>query len=319
MKPDAMTSLRAANPAAVDPDRGGEPVAQAALQRILDTPLAAPSKPRRVVGSRGLVLVLAVFTLGVGGALAATDPMGWWSSNPTEARYHLNANMRVRTPTAQQIRCESSGAGMFHCTSAHENCYQVGQRAPYCKLSGAGLPYTKIDAIRAPPSSSVLSRAGFGKAISKALSARTMTPAKAARFRADVARVPDSFFTELRLGERYGTYGSGGATRDGKTRVPPLGQPGTLVCTAAGRGLSCQDLNGDVSAPIGAGVYDAVPGPGWRWVRSPRYIGGLPPGIHFTRTEYQVLIDLARFATASSGPRVTKVQAKPIRVIHLKH
>ena len=43
MHPDAITRLRAANPAAVDPGLGREPVAQAALQQILDSaPETAP-------------------------------------------------------------------------------------------------------------------------------------------------------------------------------------------------------------------------------------------------------------------------------------
>jgi hypothetical protein len=244
--------------------------------------------------------VFAVLVLGVGGALAATDPLGWWSSNPNEARYRVNPNVRVPTPTAQQIRCRAGGAGRFSCTPAHENGYQVGQQAPYCKPSGTGLEYEKIDAIPAPQSSSVISRDGFEHAIAKALSARTMTIAQAAQFRADLARVPDGFFAELRLAGQYGTYGGGGETRNGLTRVPPPGQPATLVCTDAGPELSCQDLNGDAAAPVGAGVYGATPGPGWRTVRSPRYIGGLPPTVHFTRAEYQVLIDLARFGTSTS-------------------
>jgi hypothetical protein len=314
-----MTRLRAANPATVDPEHGRDPVAQAALQRILETPPpAAPSAASRRVSARGLALVFAMLVLGVGGALAATDPMGWWSSNPGEAHYHVNANSRVRTPTAQDVRCRIGGVGLFRCTPVHENCYQVGRKAPYCKLSGTGLPYTKIDAIPAPPAGSLFSRAGFKMAISKALAARTMTPAQAAQFRADVAHVPDSFFTELRLAAQYGTY-SGGETRDGETRVPPRGQPAMLVCTIAARGLRCEDLNGDPTTPVGAGVYSAEPGPGWRWVRTPRSIGGLPPGIHFTPAEYRVLIDLVRFGTTtSSGSSTSPKQAKPARIIHLK-
>ena len=88
--------------------------------------------------------------------------------------------------------------------------------------------------------------------------------------------MPDGFFTELRVAGQYGTYGTGGETKNGRTRVPPVGQPATLVCTDAGRGLSCQDLNGYADAPVGAGVYSAVPGLGWRTVRPPRSIGGLP-------------------------------------------
>jgi hypothetical protein len=316
---DAITRLRAVNPAAVDPGLGREPVAQAALQRILDSPPeTAPPAARRPLTSRGLVLVLAVVVLGVGGALAATDPMGWWSSNPSEVHYRVNPDARVPTPAAQQIRCTAGGGRRLRCTPQQERCYQVGQRAPYCKLSGTGLAYQKIDAIPAPPSNSVLSRAGFTKAIAKALAARTMTAAQAARFRADLARVPDGFFTELRLAGQFGTYGSGGDTQTGKTLVPPVGQAATLVCTNVGRGLSCQDLNGDADAPVGAGVYSAVPGPGWHTVRTPRDIGGLPPGVHFTNAEEQVLIDLLRFGMTRSGSSSRGGQAKPVQIIHLK-
>ena len=56
MHPDAITRLRAVNPAAVDPDLGREPVAQAALQRILDSPPetvpSAARAPPHVSGPR---------------------------------------------------------------------------------------------------------------------------------------------------------------------------------------------------------------------------------------------------------------------------
>jgi hypothetical protein len=318
MHPDSITRLRAVNPAAVDPGLGREPVAQVSLQRILDAPPETAPVARRPLTSRGLVLVLAVLVLGVGGALAATDPLGWWSSNPGEAHYHVNPDARVPTPAVQQIRCTAGGGGRLRCTPQQERCYQVGQRTPYCKLSGTGLPYQKINAIPAPPSNSVFSRAGFTKAITKALAARTMTAAQAARFRADLARVPDGFFTELRLAGQYGTYGSGSETKNGRTQVPPVGQAATLVCTDAGRRLACEDLNGDADAPVGAGVYSAVPGPAWRTVRTPRYIGGLPPGVQFTDAEEQVLIDLGRFGTMTSGSSSHGGQARPVPIIHLK-
>jgi hypothetical protein len=319
MHPDAMTRLRAVNPAAVDPGLGREPVAQAALQRILDSPpeMSSPAA-RRPLTSRTFVLVLAVLVLGVGGAVAATDPLGWWSSNPSEAHYRVNPDARVPTPGAQQIRCAAGGGERLRCTPQQERCYQVGQRTPYCKLSGTGLPYQKFGAISAPPSNSVLSRAGFTKAIAKALAARRMTAAQAARFHDDLAHVPDGFFTELRLAGQYGTYATGGEIKNGKTRVPPVGQPATLVCTDARRGLSCQDLNGYADAPVGAGVYSAVPGPDWRTVRAPRYIGGLPPGVHFTPAEERVLIDLLRFGTTTRESSSHGGRAKPVHIIHLK-
>lgn len=315
MPSDAMTRLRAANPCVPDPDRGKEPAAQAALQRILDTPISPPTSPHRKLTPRGLVLILAVLLIGAGGALAATDPMGWWSSNPSEAHYGIDPSVRVRTPTAQQVRCRADGNGHFSCMSETDRCYQIGHQAPFCKLSGRGLPYNQIDAIHAPPRNSILSRAGFEKAIARALAAGTMTAAHAAQFRSDLARVSDSFFTELRLASRYGTYGSGGPTRGGRTLVPPASEPTLLVCTDAGRLLSCQDINGDPDAPVGAGVYAAVQGPGWRWVKAPRYIGGLPPGIHFTHADYQVLADLIRFGTVTSSSSRSGM-ARPVPITH---
>jgi hypothetical protein len=61
--------------------------------------------------------------------------------------------------------------------------------------------------------------------------------------------------------DRYGTSGSGSSNSHGQNLVPPPGQPNILVCQNAGRGLSCRDLNGDLNAPIGAGVYAADPAP----------------------------------------------------------
>ena len=316
MQPDAMTRLRSLNPVVTDPDRGKEPCAQAALQRILDTPKPSSTSTRqRAMTPRALVLVLAVLLVGVGGALAATDPMGWWSNSPDQAHYRVSPSIRVHTPTAQQLRCRPDGNGHFSCAAARTRCYQVGQRPPFCKLSGTGLPYLKIDTIHSPPRNSVLSRPGFEKAVARALAAGTMTAADAAKVRADLARVPDSFFTQMRLASRYGTYGVGGATRHGRTLVPPIGQPAMLACAGAGRRVECQNINGDSNTPVGAGVYAAVQGPGWRWVKAPSYIGGLPPGIQFTPAEYQVLIDLLRFGTATHSG--SSGQAKPIPITHL--
>lgn len=317
MPSDAISRLRAVNPVITEPHRGKEPAAQAALQRILDAPPSRPISPaRRGLTPRGLVLVLAVLLLGVGGALATTDPMGWWSSNPSEAHYRVSATSRVRTPTAPQIRCRADGLHHFSCAAETDHCYQIGQRAPFCKLSGHGLPYMRIDTIHAPPRNSSLSRAGFSTAIAKALAARTMTAAEAARFRSDLARVPDSFFGELRLASRYGTYGTGGPTRHGKVLVPPTGQPILLVCSQAPTRISCRNINGDTATAVGSGVYTAIRQKNWRWVNAPRYIGGLPPGVHFTHAEYQVLIDLVRFG-ATTSQTSGSVQATTTPVTHL--
>jgi hypothetical protein len=298
----AAHRLRAANPFVADPSRGTEPVAQAALQRILDMP-APPSTSflRREMTPRGLVLVLAVLLIGVGGALAAADPMGWWSSNPSEAHYYVSTGASVRTPTAQHIRCHADGRSRFSCVAETHHCHQIGKQTPVCKLVGSGLPYMQIDTIHAPPLNSILSRAGFKQAIANALAKGTITAAAAAQFGSDLVRVPDSFFIEMRLAIRFGSYGAGGLTRNGKVLVPPAGQPAILVCGQSGSRINCQNMNGDTATPIGAGVYTAVRRKDWRWVNAPRYIGGLPPGIHFSHAEDRVLTDLLRFGATTSG------------------
>ena len=127
MQPDVMSRLHAVNPFIVDAGRGQEPVAQTALQRILATPAPPASVPRRTMTPRGLALVVAVLLVGVGGALAATDPMGWWSNNPSQAHYRVNPTIRVHTPTAQQIRCHAAGGGHFNCTAVSTRCDQIGR------------------------------------------------------------------------------------------------------------------------------------------------------------------------------------------------
>ena len=70
---------------------------------------AGPDPPR------GLALVLAAVLLGGGAAFAATDPLGWWSASPGEAKYGANPALHVRTPTirrsaAGRSRPDSSAA-----------------------------------------------------------------------------------------------------------------------------------------------------------------------------------------------------------------
>jgi hypothetical protein len=307
LAPDTMARLRAANPARVRPELGLDPVAQAALARIVaDSGFgeSPPPTPKRLRSSR-LVPVLLVLVLGAGGALAATDPLGWWSSNPGEAMYGSNPALHVRTPSAQQIRCHrSTSANSFRCTAERERCGPGAAGHFRCAVTGDGLVYTKIDAIPAPAGSS-FSRARLLSFIAATVAHGTMSATHAAKFRKDLARVPDSFFTEYRLASRYGTYGSGSSNSRGQTLVPPPGEPNLLVCETAGRGLTCQDLNGDLTAPIGAGVYGAQVGPGWRVAPPQRQHAGLPPDVHFTPAEYQVLIDMIRYATVThtSSPR----------------
>ena len=286
---DVLARLRAGNPAAVEPDRGRSDLAQAALQRILDDQTATSGTisdrrgPRRNRGRspRGLVIVLATLLFVGGAAFAATDPLGWWSANPGEARYGANPALHVRTPTIQQISCQAQPGGHFRCTAA-----QSGQR------------YSLLDAIRPPVS---LNRAKFTAGIARALAAGKITRAQAAKFRADLAAVPDSFFRKFEVASRFGTYGTSGSLGNGRPSVPPPGIPAFLVCENAGSALSCQDLNGDTGAPIGAGVYAAEPTAKWRAAPPQRQNPSLPPGITFTPAEYRFLIDMAADATTSTS------------------
>ena len=307
---NALTRLRAANPAPLSRERASDPVAQAALEQILNDPgpSLAPRSPRRAHRTAGpgrgsvlsLVIVLALLVVCAGGALAATDPFGWWSANRDEARYGSNPEVRVATPKAQQIRCHPSSDGHFTCTPERFVCTGMSTNHPSCWISGRGQAYDKIDAIH-PPVGTRFSRASMLALIDRGLANHTLTASVAAKIRADLARVPDSFFTELRLASRYGTYGSSSVSQ-GRELVPPAGVPDILVCQNAHTGLSCRDLNGDLNAPIGAGVYGAIAERGWRTAPAPKVFGGgLPPGIHFSNSEIQLLIDLGKAGSTQSS------------------
>jgi hypothetical protein len=279
--PDTLSRLRAANPAPVDHELGRGVTAQATLERIISEPPSSPQPTARRVRLRlprgGLGVTLAVLCLGGGAALAATNPFGWWSSNPSAARYAVDTHVLVRTPTQQQVSCHAAGSGFV------------------CSPGGSGQQYRFVDRVRFPSRVNMITRAVFVKGIAHGQATHRITSAVAARLRADVAAVPDSFFTEFRLALHYATVSTGNG------RVPPPGVPEFLVCRNSGSTLSCQNLNGDSHAPIGAGIYGAVPAPDWRPNPHSQSSYGLPPGISFTPTEYRLLIDLGRFAISSSN------------------
>jgi hypothetical protein len=283
--PNALSRLRSANPARAQDDRGESTVALAALERILADPGSSGTavSRQRFRSPRGLVLVLAALVLGVGGALAASDPFGWWSANPDTAQYRINPALHVRTPTAQVIACRPSSSRDFRCVAG-----------------GSGRRYMRIDTIQLPGPASVFTRAHFNAAIKQALAAGTMTATQAAKFRSDVAAVPDSFFTKLRLASHFATFSGGGETSRGEL-VPPPGVPEYLVCETAGAALTCRTLNGNLNAPIGAGVYAAEPSSDWRPAPRRRRDSYQPQGINFTPAEYRVLIDIAKDATGSAS------------------
>ena len=286
---DVLARLRAANPASVEPGRGRTGLAQAVLQQILEDHVASSDFGTRRHGARrdrwrsrrGLAIVLAMLLIGGGAAVAATDPLGWWSANTGEARYGANPALHVRTPTIQQISCQAQSPGSFRCTAS-----LTSQR------------YSLIDAIRPPVT---LTRAKFTAGIAQALATGKISRAQAAKFRSDLAAVPNSFFPKYQFASRFGTYGGAVDRRNGRTFVPPPGVPAFLVCENAGTALSCQDLNGDAVAPVGAGVYAAEPAADWRPATPKRQNFSLPPGITFTPAEYRLLIDMAQNATTSSS------------------
>ena len=83
------------------------------------------------------------------------------------------------------------------------------------------------------------------------------------RLDADLAAVSDRFLASLNVMFRFGTF-SADLTSRGRPRVPPSGVPALLVCEPAVPALSCRDMNGDDSAPVGGGIYQALPAPDWR-------------------------------------------------------
>lgn len=119
------------------------------------------------------------------------------------------------------------------------------------------------------------------------------------RLRAALAAVPDSFFIKLRIASRFGTFGAG--PERGSELAPPAGVPVFLVCEQAGSSLSCQNLDGDRDAPLGAGVYQAMRAPDWRVVQVTGQRSPLPPGIGFDAAEERVLSVLLEGASTGGG------------------
>jgi hypothetical protein len=132
-----------------------------------------------------------------------------------------------------------------------------------------------------------------------------ISPAVASRLDADIAAVSDDFIARFNLMVHFGSYSSGDGG-GGSGRVPPVGVPSLLVCQTAGSALSCRDLNGDDSAPVGGGIYAAVPAPDWRpapphqpdstWDLEVAILGHAP-----TAAELRFEMDLVRYGTTSSG------------------
>ncbi len=249
---------------------------------------------------RGLAIIVAATLLSAGGALAATDPMGWWSTSPQPGAISLHnqcprphsgrsADPLPERPCRRRLQLHRASA-----THAHQPRVAAGARVTF--LATTSSRRSRLRRRLSP-------RAGLLSYIARKRAQGTMSVAAATRFRADLARVPDSFFIEFRLASSYGTFESDRTNSRGQTIAPPPPASRASWCVSRPAGtLSCQNLNGDQNAPIGAGVYGAVPGPGWRVVpRSDQTGGGVPPGLHFTTAETRVLIDMLRYATVTQS------------------
>jgi hypothetical protein len=248
---DVIARLRAANPAEPDSRRAQSSAARAALERILadsspddvsPSPLARLRGRLHTRSARGLAAVGATLIVGTGGALAATDPMGWWNTTPDQAYYATNPSVHVATPSAVKIRCRIEAGGNSICTPT--------------SMLGQGLTYVRVGSVRKPQHVSLFTRRSFLAHVSAARAQGRISATSAVRLRADIAAVPDSFFTMMTFTADYGGFGIESRTASGKTLVPPAGTPAFLVCQdATAGGLTCRSLNGNTIAPVGAGVY----------------------------------------------------------------
>jgi hypothetical protein len=240
-------------------------------------------------------VLVAALLLAVGGAVAATDPFGLFRSpNPGSAIYGVDPSRHVAPPTVQQIGCPHPTAQTFACSAR-----LGGQR------------YMLIDHVSSNPP---ITRARMLASIRQERRAGQISAAGADRLDADIAAISDDFIAGFNEMMRFGTYGTS-LTTSGPARVPPVGVPSLLVCQMGASALSCRDLNGDDSAPVGGGIYQALPASDWRPAPPNRpdpgwdlevAILGHPP----TAAELRFEADLFRYGTTSHGAS----PARPRRV-----
>jgi hypothetical protein len=299
--PASLSHLARSNPARVDDALGRTTNAQAALSRILASqPAAAPHLTRRR-GRRLVVVALATMLLAVGAALAATDPFGFWrSANPGEARFAVDPTRHVHTPTAQAVECQPADAGNFRCGPQLH-----GRRYGFIdQISGEALNFD---------------RATLQKVVAQLLAQKQISPRTAKRIEADLAAVQDSFFADLRKVTRFGGINTSLSPEGGKRLVPPRGVPLLLVCEPDRAVLSCRDLNGDVHAAVGSGIYKAVRSDDWTPAPAPK--PGSDPssqlveaalGHPFSPAENRVLYDIVTLgATSDSGSSASSASSAP--------
>jgi hypothetical protein len=226
--------------------------------------------------------------------VAATDPFGLFRSpNPDSALYGVDPSRHVTPPNVPNIGCPRIATQSFDC-----GAHMSGQR------------YTLIDHVFSNPT---VTRRMMLAAVRRGLRAGQISPAGAARLDADIAAISDDFIARFNVLAHFGTY-TGGVDSGG--RVPPVGVPSLLVCQSAGTALHCRDMNGDDSAPVGGGIYAAVPAPDWRpapprqpdpgWALEVAILGHPP-----TAAELRFEMDIVRYGTTSGGASPARPSRAP--------
>jgi hypothetical protein len=294
--PPSLSRLASVNPVLVDDDLGRSAEAQAELARILASdPELAPRRARRWAPRRLLLIAVPAMVLASGGAVAATDPFGWWQSrNLNTAQYRIDTTKVVRTPTIAQVRCARALNG-FRC-GAHLH----------------GRPYMLIDQISAPLRD-VYTRASMRHQIARALAIGMLSRAQARRILADLAAVPDSFLNQLNQAQAYSSIGGGTIEANGVELAPPPGVPAFLACQPNLALLTCQNLNGDTGVPIGSGVYSALQTGDWRPAPPRRPDPQLNFVQHMTPAEIRLMLDIMRrsHTTTSSTSSSSQTTGPP--------
>jgi len=289
-----------ANPVRPDDQFGHGALAQATLERIVaaERPAARTRRRPRRHGHRLAIVLVAALLLAVGGAVAATDPFGLFRSpNPGSAVFGIDPSRHVNPPTAPTIGCPHTAPQTFTC--------------------GTGLPgqrYRLTEHVWNP--GRPLTRRYMLGALRKEVRQGHLSVQGEKRLEQDIAAVSDQFVARFNDMMRFGTFSTSLTPTGSGARVPPTGVPSLLVCESAGAALRCRDMNGDDSAPVGGGIYAAVPARNWRpapprrpdpgWDLEVAILGHAP-----TAAELRFEIDLVRYGTTSSSASPARPQRAP--------
>lgn len=282
-----LARVARANPEIVDERLGTTRQAAATLSRILQTPRQeADAAPHRRFGRTAGIATFATLVV-AGAAAAAIDPFGLRSPNPGTAIFAVDQSRHVPTPRAQIITCDFTTGSTLMCLPA-----ATGQR------------YQLIDTVHAP-NTGAINRSNLHAAVTVALRNGQIAQTQADKIDNDLAAVPDSFLEQLRDVMRYRTF-SAGVESGSAQRVPPPDVPALLVCEPESEVLACRDLNGDSSAPVGAGIYVALPESNWRAAPPQQadptsQLISAELGHPLTQREARLVGDILRLSTATPG------------------